>query len=152
MASRVRPGRVVVPGEDQPVAGLASGVGVAAAQEPAELRVIEGGVEVSGEDERTVTGRRQRGQLTAPPGGGGGRLDWLRRRRVYAGQLHELPGRKVQPGGAPGCRHRRRERPAAQRVAGVNAASRAVRYRLRHLVREQIVPARLAGAWLPPGR
>ena len=39
-------------------------------QEPAKLRVIEGGVEVSGENARTVTGRRQRGQLTAPPGRG----------------------------------------------------------------------------------
>ncbi len=59
-------------------------------------------------------------------------------RRVYAGQLHELPGRKVKPGGAPGCRDRRSERAAAQRVAGVDAASRAVRHRLRHPVREQI--------------
>src|SRR5258708_7185198 len=85
------------PGRGQPVAGLAGRVQVAAAQEPAELRVIGGGVEVSGEDARTVTGRGQRGQLTAPPGRGGrgpGRLRW---RGVYAGQLHGRPGRKVKP-------------------------------------------------------
>ena len=98
--------------------------------------MIEGGVEVSGEDARTATGRGQRGQLTAPPGRGARGPGRLRRRRVYAGQFHELPGRKVKPGGAPGCRHRRKQRPAAQRVAGVDAV--AVRRRLRHPVREQI--------------
>ena len=52
--------------------------------------------------------------------------------------MHELPGRKVKPGGALGGRCRRSARFAAQRVAGVDAASRAVRHRLRHPVREQI--------------
>jgi len=142
------PGALWSPGGGQPVACLAGRVEVAAAQEPAELRVIEGGVEVSGEDARTVTGRGQRGQLTAPPGRGVRGPGRLRRRRVYAGQLHGLPRRKVKPRGAPGGRHRRRERPAAHRVAGVDAASRAVRRRLRHLVREQIAQS----GPLEPGR
>ncbi len=64
-------GALEVPGRNQSVAGLAGRVDVALAQEPAELRVIEGGVEISGEDEGNVTGRRQCRQLTPPPGRGG---------------------------------------------------------------------------------
>jgi hypothetical protein len=122
------------PGKGQPVAHLAGGVHVAAAQELAEQCVIEGGVEVAGQDARAVTRRGQRGQLTAPPGRGGPGPGRLGRRRVDAGQLHHRPGRKDEPGGVPRGRGPRGGLPAAQRVTGVDAPSRALRYPVREKI------------------
>ena len=100
--------------------------------------MIQGGVEVSDEDTRTATGRGQRRQLTAPPGRGARGPGRPRRHRVYAGQLHGLPGRNVKPGDAPSCRGRRSQRLAAQGITGVNAVLRAARSRLGLPVRKQI--------------
>ena len=127
------------PGGDQPVADLAGGVHVAEVQEPAELRVIKGGVVVTGEHHRRVTRRRQRSQFTAPPLGrrpGPGRK-W--RMGVDTDQLHGPPGGEVKPGGGLGGEAGPESHAVAQRVAGIDAAATVTVFPdVGHLVREQI--------------
>jgi hypothetical protein len=126
------------PGGDQTLAHLAGRVDVAEAQQPAELCVIFGGVEVPGQHDRRIAGRWQRGELGSPARGRGQVPGRHGRMRVHADQLHGLSRRQLEPGrglrGVAGPDHQ----PVAQRMTGVDAAAAIpVLLDVEHLVRQQ---------------
>ena len=124
------------PGRQQAVASLAGGVRVTLLQQQAELRVVQGRVEIPGQDRRRFARRRKQRELGAPAGG---RIDLPRgrgRAGVHADEPDGLRRRDVKPGRGP--RSGRRGLLLAQRIAGVDAVpARAAGHRIGHLMREQ---------------